>query len=437
MPLKILMLSDMRDSILMNRWPRKRGLDFELLRYVEGIIEDVKRRGDLALIDLTAKFDGVNLPTEKLRVSRGEMKEAYSRVDEKQISAIKFLKDRVERFEGEILARIRFEYEDKLGVRIRREYRPIRSVGCYVPGGGASYPSTVVMTTVPAKVAGVPRIVICSPPRKDGEVDPLTLVAADICGVNEFYRVGGAQAIAALAYGTKSIKPVEKIIGPGNRYVLAAKNIVSRDVPIDHPAGPSEIMVLADETANPYYIALDMISQAEHGVDSIAVLVTLSMQVAEKVLENILHLIRRVPNRGVVKDALESNSLILVAESLDEAINFINEFAPEHLEVIADGTREISEKIFSAGMILVGSETPVSLSDYCLGTNHILPTGGFGHAYQSLSVLDFIRCLNIAECTNNALKELSTCAKVLAESEGLLNHALAIEGRTKDWVEKR
>ncbi|MEM2788172.1 MAG: histidinol dehydrogenase, partial [Candidatus Bathyarchaeia archaeon] len=370
-------------------------------------------------------------------VKREEIKEAYSMVGCEQISAIEAAKERVERVERAALSRVSFKYEDEDGVKVSREYRPIRSVGCYIPGGLAAYPSTVIMTVVPAKVAGVRRVVVCTPPRKDGRIHPLTLVAADICGADEIYRVGGAQAIAALAYGTETISPVEKIVGPGNRYVLAAKRIVSCDVPIDHPAGPSEIMILADDSANPRYVALDMVSQAEHGADSLAALVTTSADLAEEVANILTRMVGDLSGRDVVKESLERNGLILVADDMDEAIDFVNEFAPEHLEIIARNACEISRKIWSSGIVLIGHTTPVSLSDYCLGTNHVIPTGGYGLVYQPLSVLDFIRCLNIVECSEEAMKKLSASAIVLAECEGLPNHALALKERLRDWVEKR
>ena len=432
MPIKVLKISEAQKLALEDRWPRKRWLNEKLLAYVREIIEDVKKRGDIALIDLTAKFDGVKLKVDQLKVSREEIEEAYDKVSEKQISAIKLAKERVERFERKILAQIGFKYEDELGVKIHWEHRPIRSVGCYIPGGEASYPSTVIMTVVPAKVAGVPRIVACSPPKRSGEIDSLTLVAADLCGVDEFYRVGGAQAIAALAYGTETINPVDKIVGPGNRYVLAAKSIVSSDVPIDHPAGPSEIVILADEEACPTYVAWDMIAQAEHSADSIAILVTTSMRIARLVLEKIMQLLNTVPNRDRVRAALERKGLILVANSVKEAVEFVNEFAPEHLEVIAEKAHEIAEQINSASLILVGNCTPVSLSDYSLGTNHVLPTGGFGRVYSPLSVLNFIKYVSIVEASKKALRELWEGIRVLAESEGLPNHALAIGERLKN-----
>lgn len=432
MSIKVLKIDEARKLALRDRWPKRRRLDEELLAYVREIVEEVKKRGDAALIDLTAKFDGIKLRAEQLKVSREEVEDAYNRVSDKQISAIKLTKDRVERFEKRILKQMEFKYEDELGVKICWKFRPIRSVGCYIPGGEAAYPSTVIMTVVPARVAGVPRIAVCSPPKGDGEIDPLTLVAADLCGVEEFYRVGGAQAIAALAYGTETISPVDKIVGPGNKYVLAAKSIVSCDVPIDLPAGPSEIMILADDSAHPDYVAWDMIAQAEHSVDSIAILVTTSMRIARLTLEKITQLLKSIPNWGTVKSSLERRGAIVVAESMDEAIRFVNEFAPEHLEIIADEAYEIAGQINSAGLILIGDYTPVSLSDYSLGTNHVLPTGGFGRVYSSLSVLNFIKHVNIAEAPKKALKELWAGIKVLAESEGLPNHASAIKERFKD-----
>ncbi len=431
MLIKVLKISKARELALKDRWPRKRRLDEKLLTYVKEIIEDVRKRGDEALIDLTARFDGVNLKVEQLKVSREEIENAYNMVSGEQLSAVKLAKERVERFEREILAQIGFEYKDELGVKIRWKYCPIRSVGCYIPGGEAAYPSTVIMTVVPAKVAGVPRVVVCSPPKRSGEINPLTLVAADLCGADEIYRVGGVQAIAALAYGTETINPVDKIVGPGNKYVLAAKSIVSCDVPIDHPAGPSEIAILADEGAHPDYIAWDMIAQAEHGADSVAILVTTSMRVARQVIERIMQLLDTVSNGDRVRAAFEGKGLILIAGSMDEAIEFVNELAPEHLEIIAEGAHEIAERINSAGLILVGCYTPASLSDYLLGTNHVLPTGGFGRVCSSLSVLSFIKHVSIAEASRETLKELWTGVRVLAESEGLPNHALAIKERFK------
>lgn len=272
--------------------------DAELEAYVKPILADVRKRGDAALLEYTKKFDRVDFAPKDLLVTRREIKEAYKSVSAKQISALKLMKKKVEAFESRLLKQVNFTVEAG-GVKVRSSTRPLQSVGCYVPGGEAAYPSTLVMTVVPAKVAGVSRIVVCSPPTSDGKVNPLILVAADICKADEVYRVGGAQAVAALAYGTETIKPVSKIVGPGNKYVTMAKLLVSREVAIDMPAGPSEVLILADETADPQIIALDMISQAEHGADSIAGLVTTSEELAENVIAEVE---KKVPSLSQKQD---------------------------------------------------------------------------------------------------------------------------------------
>jgi len=428
--LKIQKVSDVLQDVLEKRWPQNRLSSSELADYVNAIIDEVKGRGDTALIDFTLKLDGVNLSPERLQVGREEVQEAYERVSQRQISAIEFAKERLETSESDLLSRFNIEckYES---VRLRRIASPIRSVGCYVPGGEASYPSTLVMTTVSAKVARVPRVVVCSPPKSGGVINPLTLVAADICEVDEIYRIGGVQAIAALAYGTETIRPVEKIVGPGNKYVLAAKMLVSRDVPIDLPAGPSEILILADDSSDPWIVTLDMISQAEHGVDAVSVLITTSSKIAEAVVEALNRLVASSSNTETVGQALSRNGMILTSENMAEAVDFINEFAPEHLELMVKDPWNIAEKITSAGLVLIGSYTPVAASDYCLGTNHVLPTGGFSRVFSGLSVLDFVRLVSIVECSKEGLLKIRENVSILAESERLTDHALAVEGRFK------
>jgi len=428
--IRILEGSSLPSDVLSRRWPNTRRLSSDLMSYVNEIINEVRRRGDLALTEFEEKFDGVKLSSDMLRVDREDVEKAYEKVSDKLISAIEFSKSRVEVFQKEILRRVRFEYEE-MGLRIRSCASPIRRLGCYVPGGEAAYPSSVVMMVTPAKVAGVPEIAICSPPKIRGEVDPSVLVAADICGVTEIYRIGGAQAIAALAYGTQTVRSVDKIVGPGNRYVQAAKIIVSRDLPIDIPAGPSEIVIIADETADPRIVSLDMISQAEH-LDAICILVTTSKKLAENVAEMLEQRIKSLPNRKLVSENLSRNGLILVCRSLKEAIRIVNRFAPEHLEIMSKDAWNIAEKITSAGLILVGTDTPVAASDYCLGTIHVLPTGGFSHVYSGLSVLDFVKRFCIVECSRERLRELRDNVRILAESEGLINHSLAVEGRFSD-----
>jgi histidinol dehydrogenase len=398
---------------------------------VKAIVNKVVKNGDAALIEFTEKFDKTKLKAENLRVTTEEIEEAYKVVSEKQISALKLMKSKVSSFERLILERIIFE-TSKDGIAVQNVLRPIESVGCYIPGGQAAYPSSVVMTAVPAKIAGVPRIVVCSPPTTKGTINPLILVAADICEVNEIYKVGGAQAIAALAYGTETIKPVKKIVGPGNKYVTMAKILVSKDIAIDMPAGPSEVLVLADETANPQLIALDMISQAEHGADSVAGLITTSEKLAEEVVSWLNKMATSTDRGTIVRKALADYGFVITCKSTDEMVALANDFAPEHVEIITRNPMKVADRITSAGIILIGPYSPVSLSDYGSGTNHVLPTGGFGHAFSGLSVLDFARRVSIVESSREGLLQVKNHVKVLTEAENLPNHYKAIEARFKD-----
>ncbi len=428
--IRILDYADAQTSILKKRWPNVKKVDREVTEKARAIVDDIVKRGDIALLDYTEKFDGVRLSADQIKVEKDDIKRAYRKVGKEQISAIKFIKKRVENFQKEILKRVVFEYEAN-GIRIQSCASPIRRLGCYIPGGAASYPSSLVMTVTPAKVAGVSEIAVFSPPRTMGEIDPLILVAADICCVDEIYRVGGAQAIAAMAYGTQTIRPVDKLVGPGNKFVVAAKMLVSKDLPVDIPAGPSEIVVLADESTNARIVALDMISQSEH-VDGVAVLVTTSQKVAEFVRIELQKAVEKVPNREMVSRNLVENSCIIICRTIEEAIDFINKYAPEHLEILFSDGWKIAEQVDSAGLVLVGRYSPVAASDYCFGTVHILPTEGFCHVYSGLSVLDFVKRFNVVECSRQGLSEIRKPLMVIANAEGLLNHAFAVEGRFKD-----
>ena len=395
---------------------------------VKEIINSVRKRGDAALIEFTEKFDKTKLNPKDLRVTSEEIKAAYKAVSKEQVSALKLMKEKLSSMEKLAIQQMQFK-TSREGITVQNVLRPIESVGCYVPGGQAVYPSTLVMTAVPAKVAGVPRIVVCSPPTSQGTINPLILVAADICEVNEVYKVGGVQAIAALAYGTENIKPVKKIVGPGSKYVTTAKVLVSQDVAIDMPAGPSEVLVLADETANPKLIAADMISQAEHGADSIAGLITTSQKLADEVLSWLTRLAASAERGAIIRDALSTYGFIITCERAEEMVTLANVFAPEHLEIVTRNPLEIADKITSAGLILVGPYSPVALSDYGSGTNHVLPTGGFGSAFSGLSVLDFTRRVNIVESSKEGLLKLRNHVKVLTEAEKLPNHYKAVEAR--------
>jgi histidinol dehydrogenase len=403
----------------------------EIEKSTKKIVQRVVDNGDKALIELTLKFDKAVFSPETLRINRLEIEKAYDSVSEEQVSALKFIKKRLSALEKPLLKQRKLRTQVQ-GVRITSKICPIESVGCYVPGGLAVYPSTLIMMVVPAKVAGVPRVVVCSPPNGKGAINPLILVAADICGVDEIYRVGGAQAIAAMAYGTRTIKPVRKIVGPGNRYVTMAKTLVSKDVAIDMPAGPSEILLLADENANPALIARDMISQAEHGKDSISGLITASKSLATAVLNCLEEFVPSVERKEIVESALRKYGFIIECENVEEMINLANTFAPEHIEIMMDNAREIAGKITSAGLILIGVYSPVPLSDYGAGTNHVLPTAGFGHVFSGLSVFDFTRRVNMVESSKLGLENLKNHVKVLAEVENLPNHYKAVEARFDD-----
>ena len=420
-----------KSSALPPYWFKRKGpeiqTDKQIKIDVKAIISQVAKNGDTALIELTEKFEKVRLETKDLRVNLKEIKEAYKQVENRQVQALRFMKNKVSTFEQLALKQVGFETSQE-GVTVQSVSRPVESVGCYVPGGQATYPSTLVMTAVPAKVAGVPRIVVCSPPNAKGKVNPMILVAADICGVDEVYKVGGAQAIAALAYGTETIKPVCKIVGPGNKYVTMAKVLVSPDVAIDMPAGPSEVLVLADDSADSRLIAYDMISQAEHSGDSVVGLITTSEKTALQVQKNLVKLTLSAPRSEKISESLEKYGFIIVCGGMDEAVALVNRFAPEHLEVFAASARVLAEKL-TAGLILIGPYSPVALSDYCSGTNHVLPTGGFAQAFSGLSALDFTRRVSIVESSKTGLEKVKSSIKVMTEAENLPNHYKAIEAR--------
>lgn len=416
---------------LPQNWSKRQQVDqkatADLEANVKNIINHVRTDGDKALLEFALRFDKAKLTPEILKASAEEIKEAYTQVSKEQVAAIELMKQRVSVFQKQLLSQTTVKAFNE-GIMVQTVLRPIESVGCYVPGGQAAYPSTVVMTAVPAKIAGVPRIVVCSPSDSMGKVNPLVLVAADICGVNEVYKVGGAQAIAALAYGTNTIRPVRKIMGPGSKYVTMAKVLVSQDVAIDMPAGPSEVLILADQTADPRYIAYDMISQAEHGTDSIAALITTSDKLASEVQNQLSKLAAVAPRAEKIADSLNKYGFIIVCSDIEEAVKLTNEFASEHLEVITKDPQSLADKLV-AGLILLGPYSPVPLSDYASGTNHVLPTGGFAKSFSGLSAIDYMRRVSIAECSREGLEKVRAQVKVLTDTENLPNHSKAIAAR--------
>ncbi len=394
---------------------------------VKTIISQVKANGDKALLEFALKFDRAKLTPKTLVVSKEEIKEAYSKVTKEQIDALQFMKEKVATFQKQQLKATNIKTSSD-GISVQTTLQPLESVGCYIPGGQAAYPSTLVMTAVPAKIAGVKRIVAVSPSDSEGKVNPLVLVAAHICEVDEVYKVGGAQAIAALAYGTQTIAPVRKIVGPGSKYVTEAKVQVSINVPIDMPAGPSEVLILADESADARLVAYDMISQAEHGGDSVAGLITTSAKVASEVQKEIAQIAATAVRGDKITASLQKYGFIITCESLDEAVALTNQFAAEHLEVMTNNAKELADKLI-AGLVLIGPYSPVPLSDYGSGTNHVLPTGAFAQSFSGLSVYDYMRRVSIVNCSKAGLQKVADTIKVLTDAENLPNHYKAIAAR--------
>ncbi|HXV66608.1 MAG TPA: histidinol dehydrogenase [Nitrosopumilaceae archaeon] len=398
-------------------------------KITKSIILDVKKNGDSAVLKYEKKFGGIIRGT--LKVSKREISNAYSQVNKDQISAIKIAKKRLTKTELTIKNKLKDFVIKTDGIILKKLFIPLSSVGCYVPGGSARYPSSLIMSAVPAKIAGVKRIVVVTPPNKNGNVDPLTLVTADICGIDEIYKIGGAQAIAALSYGTDSIIPVDKIVGPGNIFVSTAKSLVSEDVGIDMVAGPTELGIIADSSANPELISSDLISQAEHSIDTFCFVLTTSENVAKKIIDSLNQKIKNIKRKDIVKKSLEQNGFIAICDSENKIIQLANKLAPEHLEIITKNPKSLASKITAAGLVLLGENTPSSASDYLLGSNHILPTNGFGKIRGSLSVLDFIKLGTEVESSKQALQKISKYMNVLCDSEGLPNHYEAVRSRLK------
>ena len=371
---------------------------------VKSILKDVKKNGDVAIRKYEKKFSGANISS--LRVTQTDIKNAYSKVSKTELNALRLAKAKLVKTESTIKSILKNKTISNDGIKISKKFIPIQSVGCYIPGGLAKYPSSVIMSVVPAKVAGVKRIVIVSPPNSNGQIDPLTIVAANICGANEIYKTGGAQSIAALSYGTKTISKVDKIIGPGGAFVTIAKFLINDQTGIDMLAGPTELGIIADNSANPKFIALDLISQAEHSSDTFCYLITTSEKLAKSVSNIISELVPKIQRENFVKSSLKNNGFIAICKTKTDMIKLVNSLAPEHLQIMTKNPESISSKINTSGLILIGNNTPSSASDYVLGSNHILPTNGFGKIRGSLSVLDFIKISTQVTCSKSSLSKI-------------------------------
>ena len=394
---------------------------------VRGIIAEVKARGDAALADYTAKFDRVDLAKMGLRVTPAEIDAAESKCKPEALAALKLARDRIEVYHLRQKPKDD-RFTDALGVEMGSRWTAIQAVGLYVPGGTAAYPSSVLMNAVPAKVAGCERLVMVVP-APDGRLEPLVLAAAKLAGVDEIYRIGGAQAVAALAYGTASIVPVAKIVGPGNAYVAAAKRLVFGQVGIDMIAGPSEVLILADKTGNAGWIAADLLAQAEHDASAQSILITDNVDLATEVEAAVASQLKTLPRADVASASWRDFGAIITVPKLDGAIALVDRLAPEHLEIIADNAEALVAKIRNAGAIFIGAHTPEAIGDYVAGSNHVLPTSRSARFSSGLGVLDFMKRTSLLKCGPEQLRALGPSAIALGEAEGLVAHARSVSIR--------
>ena len=402
---------------------------------VADILANVKEKGDEALFSYTKKFDKVEVTPETIRVTEAEIEEAYKAVDASLLEVIRKALVNIRSYHEKQRQNSWFTSTEN-GTMLGQKVTPLNRVGVYVPGGKAVYPSSVLMNIVPAKVAGVPHIVMTTPPGKDGKVNPSTLVAAKEAGADEIYKVGGAQAIGALAYGTASIPKVDKIVGPGNIFVALAKKAVYGHVSIDSIAGPSEILVLADETANAHYVAADLLSQAEHDEMASAILITTSTELAQNVEKEIEGYLKVLSRKEIIEKSLENFGYILIAEDMDEAIEAANEIASEHMEIVTKNAFEVMMKVRNAGAIFIGEYSSEPLGDYFAGPNHVLPTNGTAKFFSALSVDDFIKKSSIVYYSKSALQEIHKDIIQFASSEQLTAHANSIAVRFEEKDKK-
>lgn len=414
-------------------FPRSQFSYEDINEKVKNIIEDVKENGDEALFKYNEMFDNV-IMTE-LTVSSEEIEEAYNRMDGKFKETLKIAHDNIKKFH-EKQVRNNFFVNENDGVILGQMINPIEKVGVYVPGGTASYPSTVLMNVIPAKIAGVNEIILVTPPNKNGKIDDVILASAKIAGVDKIFKVGGAQSVAALSYGTETIPKVYKIVGPGNIYVAMAKKMVYGEVAIDMVAGPSEILIIADESANAANVAADLLSQAEHDKLASSVLVTTSSALAENVKAELEKQLKLLPREETARESINTNGRIIITKTLDQAINISNEIAPEHLEICIDDPFSVLSKIKNAGSIFLGKNTPEALGDYLAGPNHTLPTSGTAKFSSPLSVDDFIKKSSVIYYTKEALEKVKDNVINFAKNEGLDAHANSVSVRFQEQEEK-
>jgi len=418
-------LSDVSEVEMQKLLSRGSGLE-DVAKTVSAVLSDVRTKGDTALREYTAKFDKVELAD--FEVSEEEFEKALSGISPELLDHLKAAAANIRAFHKAQLPETTWFMELKPGIVLGQKATPLDSVGAYAPGGRASYPSTVLMTVIPARVAGVEQVIVCTPPRPDGSMHPLTLAAAKIAGADKVFKLGGVQAIGAMAYGTETVPKVDKIVGPGNVFVTSAKMQVRDVAEIDFPAGPSEVLILADESADAVMVASDIIAQAEHDPSAVSVLVTGSDTLAEAVKREVFIQAEQAARSSIVKVSLE-NAAILISDSLEQGIGFSNKFAPEHLEIMVSDPDFVLDRIKNAGSIFIGNYAPVPVGDYASGTNHVLPTAGYARIYSGLNINHFIKYSSIQKISKSGLESLKETIIALAEEEGLQAHADAIRTR--------
>lgn len=412
------------DADFNNFLDAKRASEQDVGAVAQEIIDKVRAEGDKALIDYSAKFDQLELASENLRIHQSEIDAAYDKTDQQTRDALQLAHDRIKsHHEKQVPQDSR--YQDAIGVELGAQWRAIEAVGLYVPGGTASYPSSVLMNAVPAKVAGVPRIAMVVP-TPNGALNPLVLVAAHMAGVDEIYRIGGAQAVAALAYGTQTIPAVAKIVGPGNAYVAAAKRLVFGTVGIDMIAGPSEILVIADENNDPHWIAADLLAQAEHDMAAQSILITDNADFGQKVNKAVEEQLAELPRQNIAATSWRDHGAIITIDKISSAIPLIDRIAPEHLELAIDQADDMAKEVRNAGAIFIGRHTPEVIGDYVGGSNHVLPTARSARFSSGLGVLDFMKRSSILKLTEDNLEKIGPAAMTLAQAEGLEAHSRSV-----------
>lgn len=427
--MKVIKLKDLSKMDYQRIVNRSAGTNEFIMSAVKKSMEKVQKLGDKIIINKYQQRYGKE-SYQSIEVTRDEIKKAYLEVDKKTIVALKQMVKNITLVQkAQLIKKIDDVVESEKGIKIWREWRPIEKIGLYIPGGKAIYPSSVLMTAIPAQIAGCKEIIMCSPPRYDGRIPPVTLVAADIIGLKKIFKVGGVEAVSAMTYGTETIPNVYKVFGAGNSYVTAAKMISREIISIDMPAGPSEVFIIADETANPKFIAADLLADGEHGEDSACVLITTSKYIAETTIREIKKQLPELETKKYAEESLKRYGLFTIVQTMQEAIDFTNEYAPEHLEIMTKNSRSIVKKINNAGSVFLGDWTSKSSGDYATGANHVLPTGGMAKMYPPLGVDAYGKWMQVQKCTKTGLKKIKRTIEVIAEVEQLPAHKNSVSIR--------